>query len=752
VISRKIFLAFACFVPFVVYSQLLTVSGVVTQANTNEPIPLAQVRQLNTNNGTLTDEQGKFKLTLEENAPLSFIASYIGLHADTFTLKPGKTYYEINLSGNTLEKQEVVVSATMRESSRMESPIVVEVYQAKLFTKNPSPNLFENMNMINGVQPQLNCNVCNTGDIHINGMEGPYTMILIDGMPIVSSLATVYGLMGIPQSLIKRVEVVKGPASTLYGSEAVAGLINVITKSPNESELLRADFMATSLGEFNLDVAGSFKLKKANSMVGVNYFNYLLPADINNDNFTDITLQHRFSAFNKWNFTRKNNRLFSLAARYVWEDRWGGELQWNKSFRGSDEVYGETIQTNRAELFGVYQLPTDKAQLFLDYSYNFHRQRSHYGTTPYDADQHVAFAQLRYTRQFGKINLLAGLPFRFIYYDDNTPATETLHKNQPVITYLPGAFLQTEITASETFTVLAGMRYDYNQNHGSIFSPRLALKIAPHALHVIRWSTGNGYRVVNLFTEDHAALSGARTVEIKEALRPEQSWNTNLNYSANLPHAKGFIQLEAGGFFTYFSNRIIADYLTDPQKISYDNLSGYAISGGASLSFDAQFTNGLKLGVAATIMENYQVEKDSLQQTAKTPVLHAPRFSSTLSLSYTFHRIGLSVDLTGRINGPMFLPVVPNDFRSEKSPWFGLLNLKLSKTFKHGVELYAGVKNILNFIPKHPILRPFDPFDKNITTDNPNGYTFDPSYNYAPIQGAKGFIGVSYVLSRKGIN
>jgi outer membrane receptor for ferrienterochelin and colicins len=739
---------FFLFVQTVVYGQSMRINGVVTDAQNNERLALAQIRQLDTNNGTISDEEGKFKLVLVDKAASAIIVSYTGFKTDTIWAKTGKSFYEVNLKGIDNTIREVVVSGTLRESSRLASPIMVETYQAKLFAKNPSPNLFENMNMINGVQPQLNCNVCNTGDIHINGMEGPYTMILIDGMPIVSSLATVYGLMGIPQSLIKRVEVVKGPASTLYGSEAVAGLINVITKSPNESELLRADFMATSLGEFNLDVAGSFKLKKANSIVGVNYFNYLLPADINNDNFTDVTLQHRFSAFNKWNFARKNNRLFSLAARYVWEDRWGGELQWNKAYRGSDSIYGETIQTNRAELFGVYQFPTEKALLFLDYSYNFHHQNSFYGTTKYFARQHVAFAQLRYTRQFNKINLLAGLPFRFIYYDDNTTATETLNKNQPAITYLPGAFLQTEITASETFTVLAGMRYDYNQNHGSIFSPRLALKIAPHPEHVIRWSAGNGYRVVNLFTEDHAALSGARTVEIKEALRPEQSWNTNLNYSANIQHQKGFVQLEASGFMTYFTNRIIADYLSDPQKIIYDNLKGYAISAGASLSLDMQWTNGLKMGVAATMMENYQVEKDSLQLSLRTPVLHAPRFSSTFSVSYTFHRIGLSVDLTGRVNGPMFLPVVPNDFRPEKSPWFGLLNLKLSKTFKHGVELYAGVKNLLNFVPRHPILRPFDPFDKNKATDNPNGYTFDPSYNYAPIQGAKGFIGVSYVLSR----
>ena len=112
----------------------------------------------------------------------------------------------------------------------MASPIPVEVYSPAYFKKNPSPNIFESLQMVNGVQPQLNCNVCNTGDIHINGMEGPYTMILIDGMPIVSSLSTVYGLAGIPNSMVKRIEIVKGPASTLYGSEAVGGLINIITK------------------------------------------------------------------------------------------------------------------------------------------------------------------------------------------------------------------------------------------------------------------------------------------------------------------------------------------------------------------------------------------------------------------------------------------------------------------------------------------------------------------------------------------
>ena len=96
------------------------------------------------------------------------------------------------------ELDEVVVTGTMREVSRSESPVPVEVLSAAFFRRNPSPALFDAVGMVNGVRPQINCSVCNTGDIHINGMEGPYTMVLIDGMPIVSGLSTVYGSAASP--------------------------------------------------------------------------------------------------------------------------------------------------------------------------------------------------------------------------------------------------------------------------------------------------------------------------------------------------------------------------------------------------------------------------------------------------------------------------------------------------------------------------------------------------------------------------
>jgi len=740
-VCRNILLLFVSFCVFSATAQQLNITGKVSDTATGEPVSYTNIQIQGTATGAAADEKGNFSLSVSNGSII--IVSAIGYKSDTVKIQSDKNFYALTLSSIESSLNDVVISGTMRETSKAESPIPVEVYTAKLFRKNPSPNIFESMNMINGVQPQLNCNVCNTGDIHINGMEGPYTMILVDGMPIVSSLSTVYGLMGIPQSMVRRIEVVKGPASTLYGSEAVAGLVNIITNSPGNAPKFSLEQSATSAGEFNTDIGAAFKLKKAKVLLGVNYFNYLMKWDVNHDNFTDVTLQNRISVFNKWNIERKSGKLFSIAARYMYENRWGGELQWNRNFRGTDSIYGESIYTQRAELFGVYQLPIRTENFFIDYSYNFHFQDSYYGTVKYLAKQHTAFAQLRYNRNWKKVSLLAGIPFRFIHYDDNTPATtnEAGTKTKPSLTLLPGVFTQVEYSPVEQFTVLAGMRYEYHNEHKSIFSPRLAFKISPHKNHIIRLSGGNGFRVVNLFTEDHAALTGARKVVVAEKLKPEQSWNGNINYNTIIQHKYGFVNVDASSFYTYFTNKITADYLTDATKIIYDNLKGYAVSTGASFNLDFNFTNGFKAIIGGTYMEVYQVEKG-----IRTPQMHAPKFTMNYALSYTFNKIGLTVDYTGKVTSPMYLPVVPNDFRAAQSPWFCIMNLQLTQKLKKGVEIFAGAKNLLNFVPKNPILRPEDPFNKNVSENNPNDYTFDPSYNYAPIQGVKGYVGLRFVL------
>src|SRR5690606_5771509 len=399
--------------------------------------------------------------------------------------------------------------------------------------KNPTPNIFEALQNVNGVRPQLNCNVCNTGDIHINGLEGPYTLVLIDGMPIVSGLSTVYGLSGIPNSLIERVEIVKGPASSLYGSEAVGGLINVITKLPEHAPSIFADTFMTSWGEINVDIGFKAEIGNATSLFGANYYNYSNPIDKNNDNFTDVTLQDRISIFNKWNFERAEKRIASVAGRFYYEDRWGGEMQWNPSFRGGDEVYGESIYTTRYELLGQYQLPVSEKMLF-NFSYTDHDQNSVYGDLKYLAKQRIGFVQFTWDKKLGKHDLLFGVAGRYNYYDDNTTATSEDEINKPDAVFIPSIFIQNEYKFNERHTFLAGVRYDYDFRHGNILTPRIAYRWKISDEDIFRLNAGTGFRVVNLFTEEHAALTGSREVVIEEELRPEQSFNINLNYLKKL--------------------------------------------------------------------------------------------------------------------------------------------------------------------------------------------------------------------------
>ena len=162
-------------------------------------------------------------------------------------------------------------------------------------------------------------------------------------MPIVSSLASVYGLNGIPTGMIEKVEIIKGPAGTLYGSQAVGGLINVITKLPEYSPRFFSDIYGTSWQEFNADLGFSASLgQKINSLTGINGFVYDQPIDNNNDNFTDVTQQKRFSIFQKFAWQSTTERKGSLALRYLYEDRWEGNSI------GHQNIVEETKFTEKA--------------------------------------------------------------------------------------------------------------------------------------------------------------------------------------------------------------------------------------------------------------------------------------------------------------------------------------------------------------------------------------------------------------------
>ena len=571
----------------------------------------------------------------------------------------------------------------------------MDIVTQKFLKKIATANVMEVIENVNGVQKQINCGVCGTNDIHINGMEGPYTLVLINSMPIMSSLSSVYGLNGIPTSLIKQIEIIKGPSSTLYGTEAVAGVINIITKDALDVSTFELEGFITSHLEKNIDFAYAPKMQKVDVLISGNYFKMDNFVDDNKDNFTDIPFSERLSLFNQWNFKRKSQKNLSLSAKYYQEDRSGGVKEWNENLRGNDSIYGEYIYTDRIELAASYELPIDE-DVRIDASYNYHHQDSYYGNTKYEAFQNIYFANLIWNKSIGhNHDFISGLSYRYQTFVDSTLANINERK------FIPAFFVQDEITLNRKWTSLLGIRTDYHDEHGFIFSPRLNLKFKPKIYTTFRLNAGTGFRLVNLFTEDHAFLTGSREVLVVEDLKPEESYNINLNVNHifSLGRSTGTIDLDA--FYTYFTNKITPDYDVNPNQIIYANLDGFSVSRGLAFNIQQNFEFPLSIKAGGTYLDVYSVNDNNTREDE----LFVPSFTGIFSLSYNWDKINTYIDWTAKVTDPMSLPTFPYPFeRAEESPWFSQHHLQIKKVFSESLTAFMGVKNVFNYTQESPLV------------------------------------------------
>jgi outer membrane receptor for ferrienterochelin and colicins len=711
-------------VQFPLFSQ--TLSGII---QSNSPIPFASISIKGQSIGTASNADGFFEINDIKEGSYEFIFSAIGFKKlkKNIIIQSGKNSVDITLEPSSYDIDQVVVTGTMKETFLSASPVKVDVVTQKFLKKIATANVMEVIENVNGVQKQINCGVCGTNDIHINGMEGPYTLVLINGMPIMSSLSTVYGLNGIPTSLIKQIEIIKGPSSTLYGTEAVAGVINILTKDPSDVSTIEIESFITSHLEKNIDFAYAPKMKKVDVLLSGNYFKMDNFLDDNEDNFTDIPLSERLSLFNQWNFKRKSQKNLSLSAKYYQEDRSGFVEGWSDSLRGNESIYGESIYTDRIELAASYELPMDE-DVRIDASYNYHHQDSYYGDTKYEAYQSIYFANLIWNKQLGhNHDLISGLTYRYQTFLDSTLANINERK------FIPALFIQDEITFSRKWTSLVGIRTDYHDEHGFIFSPRLNLKFKPKTYTTFRLNAGTGFRLVNLFTEDHAFLTGTREVLVVEYLKPEESYNINLNanHIFSLGRSTGTIDVDA--FYTYFTNKITPDYDVNPNQIIYANLNGFSVSRGLAFNIQQNFDFPLSVKAGGTILDVYSLDDNNIREDE----LFAPSFTGVFSLSYNWDIINTSIDWTAKVTGPMSLPSFPYPFeRAEESPWFSQHHLQIKKVFSESLTAFMGVKNVFNYTQESPL----------VDWQNPFGDDFDTSYAYGPLQSRRFLFGLSVKL------
>ncbi len=710
-------------------SQTGKVTGTVISSG--KPLPGVNVGIESLKKGSATDDNGTFIIANIPEGTYTLQASAVGYKTYTrqINIKAGATIeIQIQMAESMLQLDQVVVTGTMRKTYVKDSPVKVEVVNIETLSQGKtSSNFMDLVGSVNGLSTQLNCGVCGTNAIRINGVEGPNTAVLIDGMPIMGALASVYGLNGISPSIIDQVEVIKGPQSTLYGTQALGGVVNIITKNPSVTPGFSADIYGRTTGEGSMDLAvspevGRFKgFLSSNLLRNENYF------DHNNDGFNDQPKQSRIALFGKGVLHGKEGeQRFSVAGKYLNENRTGGVSAYSDDLRGSSDIYGESIYTRRAELLTEFRPAGLDERLRIQSALTYHSQDSYYGDQLYDATQNIAFGQVTWDQPLSdQFRLLLGTTLRHEIYNDNTPATSAGADQQ----FIPGLFTQGEVNTGNV-TLLGGFRVDHHTEHGFVPAPRFSAKYSPGTLTTLRISGGTGFRVVNVFTEDHAALTGSREVVFNEDLDPERSRSITASLDQIFPFGTNPLTVSLDAFYTRFSNKIIPDYDRDPNLIIYENLDGFSVTRGFSIGLEQNFT-ALPITYSAnfTLMDVFTEENSSRQD-----LVYAPEFLGNFGVTYQVRNADLSISYSAGLVGSKRMPdnYVEDFGRDARSPVYSTHDIKITKEFSNvneskgaGFEAYLSAENIFNFTQGTPLVDAANPFSPE----------FDTIYTWGPIVG-----------------
>lgn len=700
----------------------VTVTGKVTNAQ-NEPVQGVNVGLAGTSLGSQTNDQGAYEINNVPAGTYTLVASFVGYaeYKTEIVVKAGNDLtLDIELELIVSQLDELVVTGTLKEVAIKDSPVKVNLISNGFLKKSSSQNIMDAIQYVNGLQNQVECAVCGTNNIRINGVDGPYTAVLIDGTPVLGALASVYSLNGINPDIIRNIEVIKGPNSTLYGSQAMGGVVNIITIDPEDTPLFSGNFSSSTHSENDLNFTLHPKIGFAETIISGNYYLQNRFIDQNNDNFSDLTQDSRFTLFNKWNFKRKSGKDFNIATKLYFEDRLGGTENFTHDLRGSSTIYGESIFTDRIEVIGKYDLPFTRENLRLESSYSYHDQDSFYGDTHYTATQQTYFTNLLWDKRlaFGR-ELIVGGTFR---YDDLEQLFDgaRLPGGSNDRRFVPGVFAQYDHLFNSKTRLLLGLRADNYEDHGSIFSPRLNIKHSPSSHTTLRLNMGTGFRIVNLFTEEHEALTGSRTVTLSEALNPERSFNIATNINQIIDIGPSILNLDVDVFYTHFTNQIIPIYDEDPNLIIYRNLDGFSTSRGVSISAAHSFIAPFTYSFGVTFLDAFRDEDGQRED-----IVYAPRFSSVFNATYTFRQANINIDYTARLLSRIALPEYDN--LPTTSPTFTEHNIKFSKSFSRQFELFTSMQNIFNYTQNNPI----------ISADQPFSDTFATDYVFGPIQGRR---------------
>ncbi|MEN5193981.1 TonB-dependent receptor [Sphingobacterium faecium] len=712
---------------------------------------------------TVSDTNGNFELQKITGQKQSIQISAIGYQTLKQTVLPSDTIIPFKLNTDNLHLHEVVVSATRYGVSKKEAPVIVQVLGPKLFQATQSVAMSETLNYQPGVRVENNCQNCGFSQVRLNGLEGAYSQILINSRSVFSALNSVYGLDQLPTSMIDRIEVVRSGGSALFGANAIAGTINIITKDPVENDW-QIKSTNSLIGGSSWDNTVDFNTSYVDEdlKTGVTFYGMhrnRQPFDKNKDGFSEITKLKNTTFGTKAFFKPSDVNKITVDFSTIQEFRRGGD-QFNKAphftaiteqletssliggitydhylsdYKQKISVYASGQKTTRKSFYGgLGEAPTATDSL---------RAANSYG----DTDDVSFVTGTQYTNNFDEDVFTGGIEFNYNKTNDHIPGYQRIidQKTKGI-----GTYAQYEWKPISSFKALIGMRYDYifvdgsyqlqqverssQKNFGS-WNPRLTILYDINNHIQFRGGYARGFRAPQAFNEDmHVTSIGGKQVFvlIGEDLKTEYSnaYTGSFNLSRNFGNTQTSLLVE--GFYTQLNNPFTTVLKSESNDIMIEEMRNGtdAYVFGTNVELNIAPSSIFSLQAGGTIQRSrFQSEqliaeaKPGQEAIMSKDFLRTPNVYGYLNANWKATE-RFAVDVTGVYTGNMKISHIQQEIMTLKNTHdFMELNLRLGYTFAihkdFNLELFGGVQNMFNAFQKD--------FDRGANRDS--NYIYGPT-------------------------
>lgn len=666
---------------------------------------------------------------------------HVGYRPDTLMLEQAG-YYHIRLE--VLDISDPVLVAGRREGQFIsgQNPIKTEVISAIELTKAACCDLAGCFNTNASVQSVTSNIITQAKELRILGLGGVYNQVLEDGFPMFYAASYTYGMGTLPGPMVENIYISKGANSVLQGWDGISGQINVEMKTPRESPRLFANAYLNSFGEHQYNAFATQKGERWNNLFGVHVVQPAGRIDRDEDTFLDVTRLKRFRIHDRIHYRHEDDKGISASASasWLWEERLGGQYDFRERDAGSDQIYGQLIRYQQPSVWmrAAYRWDKNRRVVVL-LNGQSHDQDSWFGLMHFRAKQQLAQSVIQFEHRNERgDDFKAGVSYRYFHLDENLD-----FRHNPLglphggdylrEDHIVGAFAERiSYFLDNRLTWIAGMRVDRHQHFGVQWTPRTLLKYDPLEGTSLRASTGMGWRLANVFTENVLILASNRAVFIEPDLSPERALNWGINITQRIPIGDWLGRVGADYYQTHFSNQIFPDFDRSPTQVLLENFTGEAISRAFQLDFDLSNSQGWELKAAYNYLDVYRVIEGRKQVLPFNPT---HRLLGVLS--YIPVKRPWQVDVHVNWYGEQVLPdtrLSPEPFQRElSSDPFYLVNAQFTWRFSDW-DVYGGCENIFDFRQLRPIISWEDPFSPY----------FDTSSVWGPTRGREWYVGLRW--------